>query len=136
VSRRLVDAAPCPLVVVSHDAGIDTPCVDGDELVVMVAFDGSPHAERALRWASDLARAAGGRLLLAHVAPEGPVRDEAALTEFARECPGVDLQQLSACVREVRKDRLAGRTSRHYRDLFRLVKAALDALAPPYNPEP
>jgi hypothetical protein len=33
-------------------------------------------------------------------------------------------------------DRLAGRASRHYRDLFRLVKTALDALEPPYNPEP
>jgi ribosome-associated protein len=62
--------------------------------------------------------------------------DEGALTEFARECPGADLQQVRACVREVRKDLVAGRTSRHYRDLFRLVKAALDAPAPPYNPEP
>lgn len=62
--------------------------------------------------------------------------DEAALTEFARECPGVDLQQVRACVREARRDRLAGRASRHYRDLFRLVKAALDAGAPSYNPEP
>jgi ribosome-associated protein len=62
--------------------------------------------------------------------------DESALTEFARECSGADLQQLRACVREVRKDRLAGRTSRHYRELFRLVKAALEAQTPTYNPEP
>lgn len=62
--------------------------------------------------------------------------DEAALTEFARECPGADLQRVRACVRAARRDRGAGRASRHYRDLFRIVKAALDALAPPYNPEP
>ena len=59
-----------------------------------------------------------------------------ALTEFARECPAADLQQLRACVREARKDRLAGRASRHYRDLFRLVRAALEARSPTYNPAP
>jgi ribosome-associated protein len=62
--------------------------------------------------------------------------DESAFTEFARECAGADLQRLRACVREARKDRLAGRTSRHYRELFRLVKSALEARSPPYNPEP
>jgi ribosome-associated protein len=62
--------------------------------------------------------------------------DAAALTEFARECPGADLQQLRTVVRAARKDRLAGKASRHYRELFRLVRAALDARAPSYNPEP
>ena len=61
---------------------------------------------------------------------------EDALTEFARECPAADLQQLRACVREARKDRLAGRATRHYRDLFRLVRAALEARSPTYNPAP
>lgn len=60
--------------------------------------------------------------------------DEGALTDFARECPGADLQRLRACVREARKDRLAGKPSRHYRELFRLVKAALET--PAYNPAP
>lgn len=60
--------------------------------------------------------------------------DEGSLTEFARECPGADLQRLRACVREARKDRLAGKPSRHYRELFRLVKAALET--PAYNPAP
>jgi ribosome-associated protein len=62
------------------------------------------------------------------------IDEEAALTDFARECPGADLQRLRACVREARKDRLAGKPSRQYRELFRLVKAALEA--PAYNPEP
>jgi ribosome-associated protein len=64
------------------------------------------------------------------------LEDENALTEFARECPAADLQQLRACVRAARRDRLAGGASRHYRDLFRLVRAALDARAPTYNPAP
>ena len=62
--------------------------------------------------------------------------EEDALTEFARECPAADLQQLRVCMREARKDRLAGRASRHYRDLFRLVRAALEARSPAYNPAP
>jgi ribosome-associated protein len=65
------------------------------------------------------------------------VDDESALTEFARECPSADLQQLRLCVREARKDRLAGRAaSRHYRELFRLVRAALRAKAPTHDSEP
>ena len=64
------------------------------------------------------------------------LEDETVLTEFARECPAADLQQLRACVRAARKDRLAGRATRHYRDLFRLVRDALDGRPPTYNPAP
>ena len=53
--------------------------------------------------------------------------DDAAFTEFARECPGADLQPLRTCVREARKERLAGRPPRHFRELFQLVKAAFAA---------
>lgn len=53
--------------------------------------------------------------------------DDAAFTEFARECPGVDLQPLRACAREARKEQAAGRPPRHFRELFRLVKAAFAA---------
>ncbi len=50
--------------------------------------------------------------------------DDAAFTEFARDHPRADLQRLRACVREARKERLAGRDLRHFRDLFRLIRAA------------
>jgi ribosome-associated protein len=50
--------------------------------------------------------------------------DDAALTEFARAHPRTDLQQLRACVREARKERLAGGDLRHFRALFRLIRAA------------
>jgi ribosome-associated protein len=59
--------------------------------------------------------------------------DDGALTEFAREHPGADLQRLRACVREARKERLAGGEPRHFRDLFRLIRAAepSDGATPP-----
>jgi len=50
--------------------------------------------------------------------------DDAAFTEFARAHPRTDLQQLRACVREARKERLAGRDLRHFRELFRLIRGA------------
>jgi ribosome-associated protein len=55
------------------------------------------------------------------------LEDDAALTEFAREHPGADLQRLRACVREARRERLAGRDPRHFRELFRLIRAAAEA---------
>jgi ribosome-associated protein len=50
--------------------------------------------------------------------------DDAALTEFARTHPHADLQRLRTCVREARKERLAGAEPRHFRDLFRLIREA------------
>lgn len=81
VSRRLVDASPCPVVVVSQDPG--DPADGGP--VVMVAFDGSAHAERALRWAVGFARQTGGRIVVAHVIGfVGAVERVELLSEHAR----------------------------------------------------
>jgi ribosome-associated protein len=52
------------------------------------------------------------------------LEDDGALTEFAREHPHADLQRLRTCVREARKERLAGGEPRHFRDLFRLIREA------------
>jgi ribosome-associated protein len=61
------------------------------------------------------------------------LEDDGALTEFAREHPRADLQRLRACVREARKERLAGGEPRHFRDLFRLIREAegSEGAAPP-----
>jgi len=50
--------------------------------------------------------------------------DDGALTEFARAHPHADLQRLRTCVREARKERLAGGEPRRFRDLFRLIREA------------
>ena len=55
------------------------------------------------------------------------LESDAALTDFARERPGVDLQRLRTCVRAARQERAAGRPPRHFRELFQLLKAAFAA---------
>ena len=55
------------------------------------------------------------------------LEDDEALTEFAREHPHAGLQRLRTCVRETRKERVAGGEPRHFRDLFRLIRDAESA---------
>lgn len=52
--------------------------------------------------------------------------EEGAMTEFAQEAPGADLQALRALVRDARKEQAAGQPPRRYRELFRMVRALLD----------
>lgn len=69
VSRRVVDTAACPVVVVSHDHGHATSQAGPNGEAgpnTMVVFDGSEHAIRALRWAVEFAQPAG-KILVAHV---------------------------------------------------------------------
>lgn len=63
VSRRLVETATCPVVVVSDGARE----LAGQAIVVGV--DGSPHADRALRWAAELAKPAGAEVVAVHAYP-------------------------------------------------------------------
>ena len=50
--------------------------------------------------------------------------DDAALTRFALEHPGADLQELRALIRNARKEQKEGKPPRAYRELFRVLKAA------------
>jgi ribosome-associated protein len=49
--------------------------------------------------------------------------DDAALTEFAAEHPGADLQALRTLIRNARKEAGEGKPPRAYRELFRVLKA-------------
>lgn len=66
VSRRLVDGAAVPLVVVSDETPRPAPGTGGP-MRFLVGYDGSPDSRRALQWASELARATGAEILLAQV---------------------------------------------------------------------
>ena len=55
------------------------------------------------------------------------IEDEASFTAFADAYPGTDLQPLRACVREARKEHETQRPARHYRELFKLIRAAEEA---------
>ncbi|HEV2432287.1 MAG TPA: ribosome biogenesis factor YjgA, partial [Burkholderiales bacterium] len=49
--------------------------------------------------------------------------EDEALTEFAAEHPGADLQALRTLIRNASKDAGAGKPPRAYRELFRVLKA-------------
>lgn len=55
------------------------------------------------------------------------VADDEALTAFAAEYPGADLQAIRTLVRNARKEAKEGKPPRAYREIFRLIK---DAAAP------
>lgn len=55
------------------------------------------------------------------------IENDAALTEFANEHPGADLQALRAMIRESRRERAAERPPKHFRELFRLLRDAMQA---------
>ena len=53
--------------------------------------------------------------------------DDEALTEFAAEHPGTDLQALRALIRNARKEAKEQKPPRAYRELFRFVKQCSDS---------
>lgn len=50
------------------------------------------------------------------------IDDDEALTAFAAEHPGADLQALRALIRNARKEAALGKPPRAYRELFRVLK--------------
>nr|WP_315598411.1 ribosome biogenesis factor YjgA [uncultured Cupriavidus sp.] len=53
--------------------------------------------------------------------------DDAALTKFLGEHPGVDAQTVRNIIRNARKEKELGKPPKYYRELFQVIKAALDA---------
>ncbi len=79
VSRRLVEGAGCPVVVVS----------DGEHAlrrgVILVGVDGSVHAERALEWAAQIATSVDAEVVAVHAYPAPSGEFAAAATAEAQE---------------------------------------------------
>jgi len=53
--------------------------------------------------------------------------DEGALTEFADEFPGSDLQKIRTLVRNAKREKDAGQPPHAFRELFRLLKECSDS---------
>ena len=58
------------------------------------------------------------------------VGDDEALTAFAAEHPGADLQLLRTLIRNARKESAEGKPPRAYRELFRVLKEIAASTAP------
>jgi ribosome-associated protein len=54
------------------------------------------------------------------------IGDDAALTAFASEQPGADLQAMRALIRNARREIAEGKPPRAQRELFRVLREALD----------
>ncbi|MBF6621164.1 MAG: universal stress protein [Patulibacter sp.] len=81
VSQRLLERAPCDVLFVRRALALD-----GSPPAVLVGFDGSDDARRALAAGENLADALGGSLVLAHVAAfEAPFSDSGFLGEDTRQ---------------------------------------------------
>ncbi|WP_370641622.1 ribosome biogenesis factor YjgA [Cupriavidus sp. MP-37] len=52
--------------------------------------------------------------------------DDAALTRFLAEHPGIDVQALRNTIRNARKEKELGKPPRYFRELFQAIKTALD----------
>jgi len=50
------------------------------------------------------------------------LEDDAALTDFAREHPGADLQSLRTLIRNARREQKEGRSPRAFRELYRALR--------------
>ena len=53
--------------------------------------------------------------------------DEGALTLFAADYPGCDLQHLRSLIASVKRDQAAGKTPKNYRELFRALREIVAA---------
>ncbi|HET8609062.1 MAG TPA: ribosome biogenesis factor YjgA [Burkholderiales bacterium] len=70
---------------------------------------GTTHLHRVERWRERL------------------LADDAALDAFRSVCPAADTQRLATLINDARRERAAGRPPKHFRALFRELKAMIDA---------
>ena len=88
---------------------------------LMRDVDAAPLRERLEAIAGHSAQAAAEHRRL-EAWRERLLADDAALTAFAAEHPGADLQAVRALIRNARKEQKEAKPPRAYRELFRLIK--------------
>ena len=88
---------------------------------LMRHLDPAPIREQLSVW-QGLSRGNAARHHAAERWRERLLADDAALTAFAREQPGADLQALRALIRNARKETLERLPPRAFRELFRVLR--------------
>jgi ribosome-associated protein len=60
--------------------------------------------------------------------------DPAAVAEFIASHPATDTQQLRTLIRNTAEERARGKPPKHFRALFQMIRAVIDAQSPPGDP--
>jgi ribosome-associated protein len=92
---------------------------------LMRELDPGPIREQLALW-QGLSRGNAARHHALERWRERLLADDEALTEFAREQPGADLQALRALIRNARKEALENRPPRAFRELFRALRESAE----------
>ena len=93
---------------------------------LMREIDPAPIRARLDAW-SGVARAGTTQQRLVERWRERLLADDAALTSFAAEYAGCDLQHLRSLIASVKRDRALNRTPKNFRELFRALRDAVGA---------
>jgi ribosome-associated protein len=93
---------------------------------LMREIDPAPLRERLEAMTGHSAQAAAQHRRL-EAWRERLLADDEALTAFAAEHPGADLQALRTLIRNTRKEQRQAKPPRSYRELFRLIKECSDS---------
>ena len=93
---------------------------------LMREIDPAPLRERLEAMTGHSAQAAAQHRRL-EAWRERLLADDEALTAFAAEHPGADLQALRTLIRNTRKEQQQAKPPRSYRELFRLIKECSDS---------
>ncbi len=88
---------------------------------LMREIDAAPIRARLDLW-SGVARASTAQQRLIERWRERLLADDAALTSFAADYAGCDLQHLRSLIASVKRDRTLNRAPKNYRELFRAIR--------------
>lgn len=93
---------------------------------LMRDVDPAPIRARLDAWRNST-RADAAQLQRVEQWRERLLADDAALDAFRGVCPAADTPQLASLISDARRERAAGRPPKHFRALFRELKAIVDA---------
>jgi ribosome-associated protein len=95
---------------------------------LMREIDAAPVREKLASW-KGVSREAAALLHRIERWRERLLTEEPAVQEFANAYPRADLQHLRSLLRSIRKEREENKPSKHYRELFRVLRETMDAPA-------